>query len=51
MVLACKGLGLEQEMLGPLCKAAAHGPKDRVILKELDITEKRLQSGDLVVDL
>jgi tetratricopeptide (TPR) repeat protein len=51
MVLACKGLGLEQAMLAPLMKAGAYASNDKLIQKELGVVEKRLEDGDLVVDL
>lgn len=51
MVLACKGLGLEREKLVPLMNAGSYAPEDKVIMRELMITEKRLEDGDLKIDL
>jgi len=44
-------LGLEQAMLAPLMKAGAYASNDKLIQKELGVVEKRLEDGDLVVDL
>jgi len=51
MVLACKRLGLEREMLAPLMKASSYAPDGKLIQKKLEAVEKQLENDGIDIDV